>query len=68
MRLDCNTLWIDDQPASIESTQQSFTMRVNKLGFEVSHKTYININAASECLADSIFQDSVDLIAVRLSC
>lgn len=64
MRLDCVTLWIDDQPANITSTQQNFETRVNRLGFESICKTYTNIDDASKCLSDSIFQDSVDLIFV----
>jgi hypothetical protein len=64
MRLDCVTLWIDDQPTNIASTQQNFEARVNKLGFEALCKTCTSIDGASKYLADSIFQDSVDLIFV----
>lgn len=64
MRLNFNALWIDDQPAVIQSSQNSIKRKIAKEGFNFSPTTEKTIDEAIAHLRDTIFLDEVDLILV----
>lgn len=64
MRLDFNTLWIDDQPASMDSAVETFARHVRNEGFNLNNQFAKSLAESKEYLSEHILNDEIDLILV----
>lgn len=64
MRLDFNVLWVDDQPAQIESLIESVSTYVDEQGFRLHVDTATSLETAEPYVTDSVFVDELDLVLV----
>ena len=64
MRLDFNVLWVDDQPSFISAQIRAITFRMQGHGFDFQPKICRTLTEMRASIADSVFNDEVDLILV----
>lgn len=64
MRLDFNVLWVDDQPARVESHIESLKLHVMEEGFNLEVTPARTIEEAQAHIGDSVFVDDIDLVLV----
>lgn len=62
MRLEFNILWVEDQPANVESQRFGIEMALRKEGFRLQTKFAGSVAEAEQDLGADIFGDHVDLI------
>lgn len=64
MRLDFNILWIDDQPAAIQSSVQRLERRMKEEGFQLQPTVVTSVTEAMTRLRGDVFADNIDLVLV----
>jgi hypothetical protein len=64
MRLDFNVLWVDDQPARVESQVAAIAKYMEDQGFNFNATLCQSIDDVRSRVADDVFTDEVDLILV----
>lgn len=64
MRLDFNVLWIDDQPAAIQSSVQRLERRMRDEGFQLQPTIVTSVGDAMSRLQGDVFSDHIDLVLV----
>jgi len=64
VRLDFNVLWVDDQPAGVESQIKGIARRMGVEGFSFNPTPCKSIDEVAKLIKDNVFNDEVDLILV----
>jgi len=64
MRLDFNVLWIDDQPAAVESQKIPISLYMKDHGFNFNATHCASVDEVGAHLTDDLFKDEIDLILV----
>ena len=64
MRLDFNVLWVDDQPASVESQIAAIEKQMKDEGFNFTPTLCGSVEEVKGEVASDVFSDEVDLILV----
>lgn len=64
MRLDFNTLWVEDQPGAVKDQSQAIADGMTEHGFEFRPKMCRSLDEVKALISDDVFYDEVDLILV----
>lgn len=64
MRLDFNTLWVEDQPNAVRAQSEAIARRLADLGFEFCPRIFRTLGEVREFVSEDVFVDEVDLVLV----
>jgi hypothetical protein len=62
MRLDFNILWVEDQPANVQSQREAIDRRIRNEGFRLQTEFARSMQEAQGFLSSDIYGDHIDLI------
>jgi hypothetical protein len=62
MRLDFNVLWVEDQPAAVQSQRERISVLIRKEGFKLQTVFAESLDKAKTFLSSGIYGDHIDLI------
>ena len=64
MRLDFNTLWVEDQPSAVQAQVDRIAQEMRREGFEFKPTVCRSIEEVVAQISDDVFNDQVDLVLV----
>jgi len=62
MRLDFNVLWVEDQPARVQSYAQKIDRLIRKEGFRLDAQYAKSVEEAKGFMGSDIYGDHIDLV------